>query len=121
MVPAIKPSSSDGNMRAAKISPMAKAPLPASSASHAVAVRSIPCAAAEATVDEQRIRNARDAKGVTRLPYLVNRMAPHHIVPNSSAFSSIWCGSAYRTVVASEFVQGAATCEEIVALPNGAA
>jgi hypothetical protein len=49
-------------------------------------------------------------------------MAPHHIMPNiiEGAFSCIGCGSAYRTVVA-DSTQELATCEEIVALPNGAA
>jgi hypothetical protein len=58
-------------MRAAKINPMAKAPLPASNASQAVAVRSIPCAADVASVEDQRLRNAGDAKGVKHFPYLV--------------------------------------------------
>jgi hypothetical protein len=47
---------------------MPKAPLFASSANQAVAVRSIPCAADEANVEAHRVRKAGDAKGVKRIP-----------------------------------------------------
>ncbi|MDQ3006113.1 MAG: hypothetical protein M3R47_12130, partial [Chloroflexota bacterium] len=71
IVPAARPNSSDGSMRAAKISPIANAPPPASSASQAVAVRSMPCAAAEDMLEYQSRRNVGDRKGVMRFPFII--------------------------------------------------